>query len=31
METKTMCYIDNMYQCYVLTNYILYIKPAYVE
>ena len=26
VETKAMCYMDNMYQCYVLTSYILYIK-----
>ena len=28
VETKAVCYMDNMYQCYILTNYILYIKPA---
>ena len=26
METNAMCYMDNIYQCYVLTNYISYIK-----
>ena len=26
LETKTVCYMNNVYQCYVLTNYTLYIK-----
>ena len=26
VETKAVCNMDNVYQCYVLTHYILYIK-----
>ena len=26
VETKAVCYMGNVYQCYVLTHYMLYIK-----